>query len=255
MEPPAAARINATTILLMKKLLSRGTNGNPGYTPYEGRRQVSVLAGARRSRRRARRHLWLWVASLSVGAVATAVGLVTRGLHAWEYLSRSPSLPSRLPSLSEAESGINRYMEESISLLADSLRRGCVRPIGRDGGRLGIDVGCLACGAVSAGGRLYIKWATTRHACADGRLDWSCCGLRRQASQRPTSPPLSSQRPWARWSRSCLMCFALAYARGQEYRQPSRVATDARTVSFAGGSTFMRRLWRCWLFAYEMFLR
>ena len=38
--PVAAARNRASTSLLMKPLLSRGTNGKTGYTPFEGRTQA-----------------------------------------------------------------------------------------------------------------------------------------------------------------------------------------------------------------------
>src|SRR5919108_1662709 len=76
--PTAAARINAATSLLMKTLLTRGTNGKSGYTPFEGWMQAFTLLKSS--------HEWpvltpiaVWTASLALSAVVMAVGLALAG--------------------------------------------------------------------------------------------------------------------------------------------------------------------------------
>ena len=78
-EPPmAAARKIASTSLLMKPLLSRGTNGKTGYTPFEGRAQ-GLARVIRVFRKPVATRLAAWVASLVLLAGVTAVSLVITG--------------------------------------------------------------------------------------------------------------------------------------------------------------------------------
>src|SRR3954447_23129410 len=77
-EPPmAAARMKASTSLLMTQLLSRGTNGKPGYTPFEGRTQVVRSALTRLRAGDTRTFLWvffLWSAAAGAAAALFADG-------------------------------------------------------------------------------------------------------------------------------------------------------------------------------------
>ncbi len=113
--PVAAARFKATTSLLMKPLLSRGTNGKSGYTPFEGRTQVPTGLW-RRLRVSAFSPISAWVASLVVLAAGIAVGLVISG----HTVGNSWVVVGLAVTAALAERGrvrLTRYLEESISLL------------------------------------------------------------------------------------------------------------------------------------------
>ena len=111
----AAARFKATTSLLMKTLLTRGTNGKTGYTPFEGRTQV--LAGLSRTLVVfALSPITAWVCSLVLLAGGVGAGLVVSGHsfgNPWVVLGLAVAAAL-------AERGrvrLTRYLEESISLL------------------------------------------------------------------------------------------------------------------------------------------
>ena len=111
----AAARFKASTSLLMKLLLSRGTNGKTGYTPFGGRVQVFARAGLRPIPS-VLSPLSLWVGSLALLTGLVGAGLVVRG-----YSIGSPWVVLGLGATAAlAERGrvrLTRYLEESISLL------------------------------------------------------------------------------------------------------------------------------------------
>ena len=108
----AAARITRSTSLLMTQLLSRGTNGKTGYTPFGGRMQAFRAAHARIQIT----PTILWVILLWLLAAGTAAALVALG-----YEVRSPGVVGGLAATAAlAERGrvrLTRYLEESISLL------------------------------------------------------------------------------------------------------------------------------------------
>lgn len=150
-------RRTAPTILVMRKLLNRGTNGNPGYTPYEGRRQVSVM-GALGAQGVVLDATFVWVASLAVGAVAAAVGLALAGYtlgNVWvvAILAIAAALAER------GRVRLNRYMEESISLIPTLFAAIVLGPLAAMVVASASMLGALPVGAPSqAGGRLYLKW-------------------------------------------------------------------------------------------------
>ena len=77
-EPPmAAARINASTNLRMKQLLSRGTNGNMRYTPFGGWNQA--FATIRAGLPPLLTPIAAWACSLALLAFCVAGALVMRG--------------------------------------------------------------------------------------------------------------------------------------------------------------------------------
>jgi putative nucleotidyltransferase with HDIG domain len=99
----------------MKQLLSRGTNGKSGYTPFEGWMQT-VLRPKQALSRHMPSPLLLWVTSLAVVAILVAAGLVLTG-----HTLGNPWVVILLAAVAAiAERGrvrLNRYLEESISLL------------------------------------------------------------------------------------------------------------------------------------------
>ena len=148
--PVAAARINASTSLLMKLLLSRGTNGKTGYTPFEGRAQVFVRTVTCLSRS-VRSPLSLWV-----GSLALITGLVAAGLVVGGYSIRSPWVVLGLGATAAlAERGrirLTRYLEESISLLPTLFAAVVFGPLAA--------MVVAAASMIGAFGRPYMKWAT-----------------------------------------------------------------------------------------------
>jgi putative nucleotidyltransferase with HDIG domain len=149
-EPPAAARISATTSLLMKTLLSRGTNGKTGYTPFGGWMQarVGLSAGARRQ---LLTPIAAWTASLALTAVLMAVGLQLAG---WSL--PNPLVIAGLGAIAAiAEHGrvrINQYLEESISLLPTLFAAVVFGPLAA--------MVVAAASMLGAFGPPYMKWAT-----------------------------------------------------------------------------------------------
>jgi putative nucleotidyltransferase with HDIG domain len=141
----------------MRKLLNRGTNGNLGYTPYEGRRQVSVR-GALAAEGVVLDATFVWVASLAVGAVAVAVGLALAGYtlgNVWvvAILAIAAALAER------GRVRLNRYMEESISLIPTLFAAIVLGPLAAMVVASASMLGALPVGAPSqGGGRLYLKW-------------------------------------------------------------------------------------------------
>lgn len=148
-------RIKAPTSLIMKQLLDRGTNGNPGYTPFEGVRQASrgvrfpvpaVDATA------------IWVVSLAVVAVAVAVTLALEG-----YTLGSPWVVVVLGiAAALAERGrvrLNRYMEESISLVPTLFAAIVLGPLAAMVVAAASMAGAFPFGSpAEEHGRLYLKW-------------------------------------------------------------------------------------------------
>lgn len=148
--PVAAARINASTSLLMKPLLSRGTNGSPGYTPFEGRTQVlargKVLLSAW-----LRSVLTLWVASLVLiaGLVGAALVLSGQTIGSWWVVLGLGAVAAL------AERGrvrLTRYLEESISLLPTLFAAVVFGPLAA--------MVVAAASMIGAFGPPYMKWAT-----------------------------------------------------------------------------------------------
>ena len=136
----------------MRQLLIRGTNGNRGYNPFGGRRQVSRL------RLPAVDATSLWVVSLAVVAVAVAITLAFKG-----YTLGSPWVVLVLAvAAALAERGrvrLNRYMEESISLVPTLFAAIVLGPFAA----MVVAASSMA-GAFPVGsppqeqGRLYLKW-------------------------------------------------------------------------------------------------
>lgn len=148
--PVAAARITASTILLMKLLLTRGTNGKTGYTPIEGRMQVLL----RRSHCVCRSFLTpiaVWIASLVTLALATAACLLVTG-----HPLGNPWVVSGLAvAAALAERGrvrLTRYMEESISLLPTLFAAVVFGPLAA--------MVVAAASMIGAFSAPYLKWAT-----------------------------------------------------------------------------------------------
>jgi putative nucleotidyltransferase with HDIG domain len=134
----------------MKKLLYRGTNGKAGYTPFEGwtqgfASQRGVL------RRKLTSPVTLWVASLALLAVLTAVALVLTG-----HTLGSPWVVAGLATIAAlAERGrvrLTRYLEESISLLPTLFAAIVFGPLAA--------MLVAAASMIGAFGPPYLKWAT-----------------------------------------------------------------------------------------------
>jgi putative nucleotidyltransferase with HDIG domain len=134
----------------MKTLLSRGTNGKSGYTPFEGWAQA--LAGHKRLVwREIRSPLSLWVASLALLAVLAGVALVLAG-----QTLGSPWVVAGLAAVAAlAERGrvrLTRYLEESISLLPTLFAAIVFGPLAA--------MLVAAASMIGAFGPPYLKWAT-----------------------------------------------------------------------------------------------
>jgi putative nucleotidyltransferase with HDIG domain len=134
----------------MKTLLDRGTNGKTGYTPSEGWTQG--FAGRRRAfRRKFASPVTLWVASLALLAVVTAMALVFTG-----HTVGSPWVVAGLATVAAlAERGrvrLTRYLEESISLLPTLFAAIVFGPLAA--------MVVAAASMVGAFGPPYLKWAT-----------------------------------------------------------------------------------------------
>ena len=101
---------------------------------------------------------FIWVASLSVGAVAAAVGLALAGYtlgNVWvvAILAIAAALAER------GRVRLNRYMEESISLIPTLFAAIVLGPLAAMVVASASMLGALPVGAPSqAGGRLYLKW-------------------------------------------------------------------------------------------------
>jgi putative nucleotidyltransferase with HDIG domain len=134
----------------MKLLLSRGTNGKTGYTPFEGRTQVlatmrTSLAGS----------LWtpisFWAGFLVLSAVGVSAALVVNG---WSL--GSPWVVLGLAVIAAiAERGrvrLTRYLEESISLLPTLFAAVVFGPLAA--------MVVAAASMLGAFGSPYLKWAT-----------------------------------------------------------------------------------------------
>jgi putative nucleotidyltransferase with HDIG domain len=133
----------------MKQLLSRGTNGKSGYTPFEGWMQAG---GALVSlRRELLTPIAAWTASLALAAAFMAVTLWQAG---WSL--PSPLIIAGLGAVAAiAERGrvrINRYMEESISLLPTLFAAVIFGPLAA--------MVVAAASMLGAFGSPYMKWAT-----------------------------------------------------------------------------------------------
>ena len=115
---------------------------------------------------------FVWVASLAVGAVAAAVGLALAGYtlgNVWvvAILAIAAALAER------GRVRLNRYMEESISLIPTLFAAIVLGPLAAMVVASASMLGALPVGAPSqAGGRLYLH-------------DWSYCGL----GGRPRNDP------------------------------------------------------------------
>jgi putative nucleotidyltransferase with HDIG domain len=146
-EPPAAARFNATTSLLMKPLLSRGTNGKTGYTPFGGWTQARRAALSQELLT----PIGAWTASLTISAAFMAVSLSLAG---WSL--PSPLVIAGLGVVAAiAEHGrvrINPYLEESISLLPTLFAAVVFGPLAA--------MVVAAASMLGAFGSPYMKWAT-----------------------------------------------------------------------------------------------
>jgi putative nucleotidyltransferase with HDIG domain len=139
----------------MRLLLDRGTNGKPGYTPFEGRTQALEKAALRGVVVDA---TFIWVASLATAAVAAAITLALTG-----YTLGSPWVVLVLGvSAALAERGrvrLNRYMEESISLVPTLFAAIVLGPLAAMVVAASSMIGAFPIGS-SAGeqGRPYLKW-------------------------------------------------------------------------------------------------
>lgn len=133
----------------MKTLLNKGTNGKSGYTPFEGRRQgfgwwstapwVALDA------------TFIWVATLATTAVVVAVVLALDGYtlgNVWVtvVLAFAAALAER------GRVRLNRYMEESISLVPTLFAAIVFGPLAA--------MIVAAASMVGAFGPPYLKWAT-----------------------------------------------------------------------------------------------
>jgi putative nucleotidyltransferase with HDIG domain len=150
-EPPmAAARKIASTSLLMKLLLSRGTNGKTGYTPFEGRAQV--FAPMKRAAKMAlSNRLAVWVSSLVLVAAIVGASLVIAG-HSlgspWVVLGLGA-----VAALAErSRVRLTRYLEESISLLPTLFAAVVFGPLAA--------MVVAAISMLGAFGSPYLKWIT-----------------------------------------------------------------------------------------------
>jgi putative nucleotidyltransferase with HDIG domain len=134
----------------MKTLLSRGTNGKSGYTPFEGWAQA-LSAPKRLVWREIRSPLSVWVASLALLAVLTGVALVLAG-----WTLGSPWVVAGLAAVAAlAERGrvrLTRYLEESISLLPTLFAAIVFGPLAA--------MLVAAASMIGAFGQPYLKWAT-----------------------------------------------------------------------------------------------
>jgi putative nucleotidyltransferase with HDIG domain len=134
----------------MKTLLSRGTNGKSGYTPFEGWAQA-LSAPKRLVWREIRSPLSLWVASLALLAVLVGVALVLAG-----QTLGSPWVVAGLAAVAAlAERGrvrLTRYLEESISLLPTLFAAIVFGPLAA--------MLVAAASMIGAFGPPYLKWAT-----------------------------------------------------------------------------------------------
>jgi putative nucleotidyltransferase with HDIG domain len=134
----------------MKKLLNRGTNGNAGYTPSEGWLQLRVRLTAGTDGPLLT-PIGLWAVSLTISAIAMAVGLHLAG---WS-LPNLIVIAGLAATAAIAEHGrvrITRYMEESISLLPTLFAAVVFGPMA-----------AMVVGAASmlgAFGPPYMKWGT-----------------------------------------------------------------------------------------------
>jgi putative nucleotidyltransferase with HDIG domain len=134
----------------MRTLLNRGTNGNPGYTPFEGRQQVSEGPLLTLSRVMLD-PVFLWVAFLVASAVTAALLLVLEGYtlgNVWVtiVLAFAAALAER------GRVRLNRYMEESISLVPTLFAAIVFGPLAA--------MVVAAASMVGAFGSPYLKWAT-----------------------------------------------------------------------------------------------
>jgi putative nucleotidyltransferase with HDIG domain len=134
----------------MKTLLSRGTNGKSGYTPFEGWAQA-LSAPKRLVWREIRSPLSLWVASLALLAVLVGIALVLAG-----QTLGSPWVVAGLAAVAAlAERGrvrLTRYLEESISLLPTLFAAIVFGPLAA--------MLVAAASMIGAFGQPYLKWAT-----------------------------------------------------------------------------------------------
>jgi putative nucleotidyltransferase with HDIG domain len=134
----------------MKTLLNRGTNGKGGYTPSEGWTQGFASQRAA-LRRQLASPVTLWVASLALLAVLTAVALVLTG-----HTLGSPWVVAGLATVAAlAERGrvrLTRYLEESISLLPTLFAAIVFGPLAA--------MLVAAASMIGAFGPPYLKWAT-----------------------------------------------------------------------------------------------
>jgi putative nucleotidyltransferase with HDIG domain len=134
----------------MKTLLSRGTNGKPGYTPFEGWMQVLSIP-KRRAWRRVLSPLSVWVASLALLAVVAGIALVLTG-----HSVGSPWVVAGLAAVAAiAERGrvrLTRYLEESISLLPTLFAAIVFGPLAA--------MLVAAASMIGQFGPPYLKWAT-----------------------------------------------------------------------------------------------
>jgi putative nucleotidyltransferase with HDIG domain len=134
----------------MKTLLSRGTNGKTGYTPFGGWMQARFgwSAGAKRQ---LLTPIGAWTASLALTAVLMAIGLRLAG---WSL--PSPLVIAGLGAIAAiAERGrvrINQYLEESISLLPTLFAAVVFGPLAA--------MVVAAASMLGAFGAPYMKWAT-----------------------------------------------------------------------------------------------
>jgi HD-GYP domain-containing protein (c-di-GMP phosphodiesterase class II) len=138
----AAARFKATTSLLMKQLLSRGTNGKTGYTPFGGLTQALGPVFS---------PITAWVTSLVLLAGGVGAGLVISGHsfgNPWVVLGLAVAAAL-------AERGrvrLTRYLEESISLLPTLFAAVVFGPLAA--------MIVAAASMIGAFGSPYLKWAT-----------------------------------------------------------------------------------------------
>ena len=134
----------------MKQLLSRGTNGKTGYTPFEGRAQV-VTYRWRKVNVPAFSPIGAWVSSLALVAAGVGTALILNG-----QTMGSPWVVVGLAGTAAlAERGrvrLTMYLEESISLLPTLFAAIVFGPLA-----------AMAVAAVSMVGAFaspYMKWAT-----------------------------------------------------------------------------------------------
>ncbi len=151
MEPPiAAARRIASTSLLMKLLLSRGTNGKTRYTPFGGAVQVPAFM-RRRLAGSLVTPISLWAGFLGLFAAGVSAGLVAGG---WSLVSPWVVLGLAVTA-AIAERGrvrLTRYLEESISLLPTLFAAVVFGPLAA--------MVVAAASMLGALGSPYLKWAT-----------------------------------------------------------------------------------------------